>query len=45
MEQLINPVLEQGYMPEFWAQFTGKEMEEIGMYVCVDISQRCEETH
>ena len=40
MEQLIEPL---GGMPNFDAVFTIQEKEDLGAYVCVDLTKKCRE--
>ncbi len=43
MEELINPV--GGGMPNFSHALSPEDKEELGAYVCVDITMKCEEAH
>ena len=43
MEQLINPV--GGGMPNFRSELSLGEKEELGAYVCVDLTMKCVEAH
>ena len=46
MEQLIEPINEFAVkMPNFDARFTFAEKEDLGAYVCVDLTKKCEEAH